>query len=90
MRLDRRELYNGFGNTLAKAVELVVTPMIFALGGHLLDARAGTRPMFTLTLLVFALMGMFARMYFAYVAEMSAHEARAPWKRRSPADDESR
>ena len=42
----RRELNNGFGEALAKAFELAVTPAIFAFLGHLLDRRLGTSPLF--------------------------------------------
>ena len=41
---EKRELYNGFGNALSRAFELVVTPLIFGLGGHLLDGALGTGP----------------------------------------------
>lgn len=45
---DRRELNNGFGDSLAKAVEIVVTPLIFGLLGWLLDGWLHTRPLFML------------------------------------------
>ncbi len=80
---DRRELYNGFGDTLARAVELVVTPMLFGFGGHLLDGWLGTGAVFTALLAVFALAGTSVRMYYGYEAAMQAHEASAPWARRA-------
>lgn len=45
---ERRELNNGFGNALSRAVEIAVTPIIFGFFGYLLDGRLGTRPIFML------------------------------------------
>ena len=78
---DRRELYNGFGDTLARAVEFVAAPALFAYAGHLLDGRFGTGPLLTVALAVFALAGVFVRAYFAYEEEMRGHEAERPWSR---------
>ena len=50
---DRRELNNGAGDALNRAVELVVTPLIFGFFGFLLDRWLGTRP-----LLMFVLFGL--------------------------------
>lgn len=82
---ERRELYNGFGDTLARAVELVAVPAVFALGGHALDGLAGTGPLLAVALAVFALAGVFVRAYFAYEVAMKAHEAERPWARPAPA-----
>jgi len=40
---------------------------------------------FTVSLLVFALIGTSVRMYFDYVEQMKAHEARGPWARTTQA-----
>jgi hypothetical protein len=78
---DKRELYNGFGDSLARAFEFVATPTLFGLGGHLLDGRLGTTPLLTVILVVFAMAGTFVRMYFEYETAMREHEAQAPWRR---------
>lgn len=78
---DRRELYNGFGDTLARAVEFVAVPGIFAYAGHLLDGRLGTGALLTVVLAVFALAGTFVRAYYAYETAMRQHEANRPWAR---------
>ena len=52
---ERRELNNGVGNALSRAVELTVTPMIFGFFGYLLDGRLGTRPIFMFVLFLFVL-----------------------------------
>lgn len=76
---DKRELYNGFGDTLARAFEFVVTPMLFGFGGHLLDGWLGSGAVFTALLAALALAGTSIRMYYGYEAAMQAHEAEAPW-----------
>lgn len=76
---DTRDLYNGFGNGLARAFELAVTPAVFGGIGYAVDRSIGTVPLVTIGLLLFALVGMFVRMWYGYDAEMKAHEARGPW-----------
>jgi F0F1-type ATP synthase assembly protein I len=73
---DRRDTYNGFGNTLARAFELVLTPLLFALLGRFIDSRADTSPLFTIALVAFAVAGVAIKTYYGYVAEMRAHEQR--------------
>ena len=80
---DRQHLYNGFGNGLAKAIEMVVTPALFGFLGHLLDGWLGTNPVFTILFVLFALSGMGVRLYYGYEQEMKAHEAAGPWAARA-------
>lgn len=79
---SRSSLYNGFGDALARAFELVVTPMLFGLLGWLVDRRLGTSPVFALALGIVAVVGMSVRMYYAYQADMERHERQAPWAAR--------
>jgi hypothetical protein len=79
---DRRDLYNGFGDGLARAFEFAVTPVIFGAMGYGLDRWLGIFPLLTITLLLFALTGQFVMMWIRYDAEMRAHEAGAVWNRR--------
>lgn len=78
---ERRDLYNGFGNTLARAFELVVTPLLFGLVGVLVDRRTGTGPLFALLLGAFAVLGMGVRSYYGYEAAMREHSRGSPWAR---------
>jgi F0F1-type ATP synthase assembly protein I len=80
-RGDQRETYNGFGDTLARAFELAVTPLVFAGLGWLLDRAFGTGPVLALAFLVLAVAGSFARMYYRYEEAMRRHDAAAPWGR---------
>jgi hypothetical protein len=75
-------LYNGFGNTMARAFELVVTPALFAVIGHFIDRAAGTHFVFTLALTIFCVIGMSIRMVYGYVEAMKVHEEEAIWNRR--------
>ncbi len=72
---DKRELYNGFGDTLARAFEFVAAPALLGLLGHAIDGRLHTNPLFTVLLVVFALAGTFVRMYYEYETAMKQHEA---------------
>jgi F0F1-type ATP synthase assembly protein I len=78
----RQELYNGFGDTLARGIELVGTPTLFGLLGYVLDRLLGTVPVMTVILVVFALTGIAVRMYYNYSAAMRAHEEKLPGHRR--------
>ena len=77
-----RQTWDGFSDALARGIELVATPLIFGLGGWYLDRWAGTRPLFTLLLFLMAIVGMAARMYYAYMADMQEHDRAGVWSRR--------
>lgn len=78
----RRDLYNGYGNALSRAVELVVTPLLFALLGWGIDGWLGTGPLVALLLGLFGLAGVVARMYYEYAARMDAEQAMLPGRQR--------
>ena len=78
---DRRALYNGFGDTLARGVEFALTPAIFGFLGYLLDRAIGTLPVFLIVFTVLCVVGMFIKSWYAYDAQMKEHEAAAPWGR---------
>jgi F0F1-type ATP synthase assembly protein I len=79
---ERRELNNGFGNALAKAFELAVTPAIFGYLGWLLDGWLGTRPLFLIALFMFTAIYTSWRMFSAYSARMQVEEDRMLGPRR--------
>ncbi len=70
----KRDSYNGYGNGLAKAFELTMTPALFGGIGYLIDRKADTKPMFMIGLILFAIVGMFIRMWYGYDDEMKHHE----------------
>ena len=77
-RDDKRDIYNGFGNTLARASELVGAPLLFAFFGWLLDRWLGTDPVLLIVLGLFGLAGIVVRTYYQYAHDMQAHESRLP------------
>jgi F0F1-type ATP synthase assembly protein I len=83
---DRRQTWRGYSDALARAIELVATPLLFGLGGWYLDRWLGTRPLFTLILFLLVVVAMVARMYYAYTAEMKLHEQAGAWAR-GPSSD---
>jgi hypothetical protein len=78
----KRELNNGFGDTLARAFEFAVTPLIFGFIGHLLDRWLGMSPVLTITLALFAVAGMSVKLYYAYAADMARQSKGRPWEAR--------
>ena len=81
---DRRDLYNGFGDSLARAVELVTTPAIFGFLGWLLDGRLGTRPLFMILFGAFVFGYVAWKMWMGYDATMRAEQSKLPSQRRAP------
>ena len=78
---DRQELYNGFGDGLARAFELAVTPGVFGVLGWLLDRAVGIFPVFTIVFALFAVSGVGYMAWVRYEQHMQRHEAEAVWNR---------
>jgi F0F1-type ATP synthase assembly protein I len=71
---ERRELNNGFGNALSRAVEIAVTPTIFGFLGYLLDGKLGTRPLFMLVFFIAVLAYVVWKLFMAYDTQMKEEE----------------
>jgi F0F1-type ATP synthase assembly protein I len=82
---EQRELWNGFSNALSRAIELVVTPLLFALGGYGLDRWLGTSPLFVVLLAALAFVGLAVKSYYVYREDMRVHEQRLPGRVRGTA-----
>ena len=78
---ERREISNGFGDGLARAFEMAVTPAVFGVLGFLVDRQLGIVPWCTIALTVLALAGSTYMTWFRYDAEMKAHEQQAAERR---------
>jgi F0F1-type ATP synthase assembly protein I len=78
----RQETFKGFGDGLALAFELALTPLIFGLIGYGLDRWLGLLPVLTVVLVLLCIVGLSMRMWFEYDAQMKVHEAAGPWARR--------
>lgn len=81
---DRQEMWQGFGDGLASAVEMAVTPIIFTLIGLWIDGRLGTTPVFAVALALFAMIGSFVKAYYVYVYKSQQEEAKRKWPQRTP------
>ena len=75
----RRALYNGSGDALTAAMELAIIPVLFALSGLWLDSRFGTKPLLLMVMVALAIVGLGARAYFTYVAQMAKESEGKPW-----------
>ncbi len=73
-------MFNGFGDGLAAAFELAVTPLVFGGLGLLLDNRLRLTPLFTIMLFLVALVAKFVVMWSSYDQRMRAEEAKASWR----------
>lgn len=82
-RDERGRLWSGFGDTLTRAFEFAVIAVLFGVAGYALDGWTGLRPLFTIVFVVIGLVGVFARLYYAYEEAMQAEEARAVWSRKA-------
>jgi len=77
----RRDLYQGFGNAMGQAAELVGAPLIFGFIGFLLDHWLGWTPVLTIILALYGIGGAALRMYYGYAAKMREHDAEMPWSK---------
>ncbi|MHB8466029.1 MAG: AtpZ/AtpI family protein [Acidimicrobiales bacterium] len=78
----QQELYNGFGDTMSRGVELVLVPVLFGLFGYVVDRALGIVPVGTIVLALIGVVGVAIRSYYAYKAKMDEYEATGPWARR--------
>ncbi len=77
---QRRELTQQMHRSTG-SYELVLSPLVLALLGLLLDKWLGTLPLFTIVFAVVGLTGAVIKIYYGYRAEMEELEANGPWAR---------
>jgi F0F1-type ATP synthase assembly protein I len=65
----------GSDDSLGRGMDMALTVLVFLGLGALIDRWLGLFPVFTITLVLFASIGMFVRMKFVYDATMERHEA---------------
>ncbi|MGH3851337.1 MAG: hypothetical protein ACRDRT_16885 [Pseudonocardiaceae bacterium] len=78
------DLYRGFSNALFSAFEFALTPTIFGGIGYLLGRWLGLVSVLTVGFFLLGVIGVFARMWYGYAADMKAHEAQGPWAGSKP------
>jgi F0F1-type ATP synthase assembly protein I len=74
----KRELNSGFGNALETAVELAVTPAVFALIGWRLDVWLDTSPILLISLFAFVMGYVIWKHLTKYDAAMRRRESEIP------------
>jgi hypothetical protein len=79
---ERRELYNGFGDGMALAFQIALTPAIFGVLGFWIDSKLNRTPLFTVLLFTFSIIGLFVSLWARYEEKMKAQDAKAVWSRR--------
>jgi hypothetical protein len=78
-----RDVNNGFGEGLATAFELVVTPLLMGLFGWLIDRWLGFHLVFALSFGLFTFGYLMWKLAVRYNHEMAGHESAAAWSRPS-------
>jgi F0F1-type ATP synthase assembly protein I len=78
---QRRELSTQINRTTG-SYELVLSPLVLALGAYFLDRWLGTTPILTILAAVIGLTGAVVKIYYGYAHEMDQHDAAGPWGRR--------
>jgi len=78
-----RDVNNGFGEGLATAFELVVTPLLMGFVGWLLDRWLGTHLVFALSFGLFTFGYLVWKLVVRYNHEMAGHESAVAWARPS-------
>jgi hypothetical protein len=76
---SQNPLTQGLDSGFTKAIEMVVTPLLFALFGYWLDGVFGIRPILTATLGGLAFFGCVASIYYRYMADVAREEEGKPW-----------
>lgn len=77
----RRDLYDGFGEALTRALEFVIIPLLFAFVGYFLDNRLGTGPLLAIALGLFGVVGCGIKTFYSYRYRMQQAEKDMPWNR---------
>jgi F0F1-type ATP synthase assembly protein I len=72
----KRELHRGAGDAMSTAIELAVTPAVFAFFGWWLDARLGTSPLLLLVLFLFTMGYEIWKLFVRYDAQMQDEESK--------------
>jgi F0F1-type ATP synthase assembly protein I len=63
---------------------MAATFVLFVLLGLFIDDRVGTRPLFTVAFGLLAVIGLGARAYYTYKAQIERDEEGKPWLHKNP------
>ena len=81
----RRKLYSGYADSMTRAFELVIAPLVFGLIGFALDKAFGLTPILTIVAVVVAFGGTGVKLWYGYDLEMRQHDVGAPWEAKANA-----
>jgi F0F1-type ATP synthase assembly protein I len=83
---EQKREFNAGMNESHGSFELVVSPLILALLGYLLDTRVThTTPLFTVLFAVVGVVGSTIKLFYTYRARMAELDAASPWAQRKGA-----
>ena len=87
MDVEQKREFNARMNESHGSFELVVSPLILALLGYLLDSRVThTTPVFTVVAAVLGVVGSTIKLLYTYRAKRAEHDAASPWAQRKGAN----
>ena len=75
MALIPKQPRNNTDDGIGRGMEFAILVLLFLGIGYVLDRVFGTKPVFMIVLVVVALIGQFASMWYSYDARMKQHEA---------------
>jgi F0F1-type ATP synthase assembly protein I len=78
---EQRELFNGFGDGLALAFQIALTPAIFGALGYVVDQWVDKTPVFTIVFFALAMVGLFISMWARYEEKMKDEDAKRVWSK---------
>jgi ATP synthase protein I len=81
-----KALSRGYGDSMGRGLELVLTLVVMVGIGWLADRIFGTYPLFTIVLSVAGFAGITVKLFLGYDLEMRKHESDAVWNREAEAN----
>jgi F0F1-type ATP synthase assembly protein I len=68
----KKPALTGSSDSLGRGPEMAISVLVFTVIGLAIDAAVGTMPLFTIGLVVFSVVGNFARLYYTYGTHIEA------------------
>lgn len=82
MKLRSRKPVNS-DNNIGRGMDLALVTLVFLGLGYVLDRVFGTKPVFMILMVVLAVVGLTARLWYGYEADMRGHESERDARRRA-------
>jgi len=68
----KKQALTGSSDSLGRGPEMAISVLVFTVIGLVVDKTMGTTPLFTIGLVVFSVVGNFARLYYTYGTHIEA------------------